>query len=81
MEQHKTPRGRPRDIVRVQEPVLRELLTAVESSHLTDGEIVERAGVYPAALSKLRTGARSSRLVTIASIAGVVGLQLTLEPK
>lgn len=81
MEQHEAKRGRPRDTIRANTPVIRQLMEAVRQSRLSDEEIVQRAGVYPSALSKMRSGVRSSRVVTVAAIAGVLGLELRLERK
>lgn len=72
--------GRPRDPIRVGPPVVKHLLRVVAESGLSDAEILDRAGLQGAALHRLRSGSRGGRLMTIASIAEVVGLELRLAP-
>lgn len=68
--------GHPRTLVRVRDPLLRELCAAVEASGMTDEEIGHRAG-YEHALNRVRRG-YSCNLMTVRCLAGAVGLELRL---
>lgn len=71
--------GRPRHIIRAKNPTVRQLLDAVENSPLSDSAILAKAGVGPAYLHRLRSGRISGNLVMLQSIAGAVGMRVTVE--
>ena len=68
--------GHPRNLVRVRDPLLRQLCAAVEASGMTDEEICHRAG-YDKALKRVRQG-YSCNLTTVTCLAGAIGLELRL---
>jgi len=68
--------GHPRNLVRVRDPLLRELCIAVDASGMTDEEIGHRAG-YDKALKRMRQG-YSCNLATFTCLAGAVGLEVRL---
>lgn len=73
--------GRPRAVVKAADPMVRRLLEAVESSSLRDCEIMDAAGCDRSSLYRLRSGARMVRMVTFASLAEAVGLEVRLVAK